>query len=269
MLWAVIIGFESAAEIAAATAQQIAAANATGRGPRGVHPRALVAAADLRRTTVSRHNEQMGGVRSRASIVWAEDAEPQRLARALLRNELARWYDVPAGDVVLDRICRHCGSAEHGGLVVSTTRTPRLHVSMARSSDIAVAAVCDTGPVGLDVERLERSRFIGVGPVLMHEEEQASTYLDVARTWVRKEAVLKATGDGLHADPRRLRLSPPDQPPGVVSWPDEPSLVSQIWLADLALTTDHAACLAGTGRRPRTISLRRAAAGEVSPPATR
>jgi 4'-phosphopantetheinyl transferase len=98
------------------------------------------------------HSAGMASVQSRVSVVWANDADPHRSARALLRDEVARWYAGPAEDVVLQRICRLCGSTDHGGLVVRAAGAPQVHVNLARSSGIAVVAVSDTGPVGLDVE---------------------------------------------------------------------------------------------------------------------
>jgi phosphopantetheinyl transferase len=58
---------------------------------------------------------------------------------------------------------------------------------------------------------------------------------------VRKEAVLKATGDGLRMDPRALRLTPPWEPPAVVG----PSPAAQ--LRDLSLLPELAATVALLG----------------------
>ena len=46
-----------------------------------------------------------------------------------------------------------------------------------------------------------------------------------ARVWVRKESVLKATGDGLARDPRLVVVSPPFDRPRVLAWPEERSAV--------------------------------------------
>ena len=64
------------------------------------------------------------------------------------------------------------------------------------------------------------------------------------RMWVRKEAVLKATGDGLSVDPRRVVVSGPSQPPRLVAWRDGSVEPSFVHLTDLELGSGYATCAA-------------------------
>lgn len=96
------------------------------------------------------------------------------------------------GVVTSGRLCPTCGSDEHGrpwvrheGLAVP--------VSMSRSGPhlvTAVGAPDSPGPVGVDVEVAR----IAVRPELVLAPGETG---DLAATWVRKEAILKARGTGL------------------------------------------------------------------------
>ena len=107
------------------------------------------------------------------------------------------------------------------------------------------------GPVGVDVERLDAFRAHEVADVLLHPAETVATTEEVATTWVRKEALLKAWGHGLTVDARTIRLGPADSAPAVLSWPGE----EQVWLRDLDLGPDLRAAVAGLGSQPDELSV--------------
>jgi 4'-phosphopantetheinyl transferase len=118
---------------------------------------------------------------------------------ALSRTVLGERLGVEPRDVPLDRTCERCGRP-HGKPFVPGG--PELSIS--HSADRVVLAVADV-PVGVDVEKLDRD----VVPtrlarrVLLPEEQAAvATPLDFLRAWARKEAVVKATGEGTSVLPR-------------------------------------------------------------------
>lgn len=85
-------------------------------------------------------------------------------------------------------------------------RPQPLHVSAAHGGGLAAVAVCDHGPIGIDVERVEsRRNLIAIAQRFFAPEESEMLERCSAdeRTalfhqwWTRKEAVLKATGAGL------------------------------------------------------------------------
>lgn len=148
----------------------------------------------------------------------------------LLRAEAARFHDLPPDRVVLGRECVRCGSTEHGRprlLATSSLRAPA-YVSLARAGALSVVALTEVGEVGVDVEAAGAAEFEGFDAVAVHPSESDD---DRTRTWVRKEAVLKACGVGLAVDPARLRLDEV----GVVEWPPELATPGRVLLHDVPL----------------------------------
>ncbi len=96
------------------------------------------------------------------------------------------------GDVTSGRLCPSCGSDAHGRPWVRHLDRP-LHVSLSRSGLHLVTAIAPLGsatPIGVDVEVAR----IDVHPSLVLAPGEIG---DLARTWARKEAILKARGTGL------------------------------------------------------------------------
>lgn len=118
------------------------------------------------------------------------------------------------------RPCPCCGAA-HGRPFVASPETG-LEVSLAHGAGVVAVALCLDGPVGVDVERVDApldGAEHRLHPVERRElddvpaDQRAGAF---TRTWVRKEAYLKAIGTGLRRDtrldyvaPGRLELQPP------------------------------------------------------------
>lgn len=122
--------------------------------------------------------------------------------RALLRQQLATYCGISAAQIVFQKnaagkpaIASHCTEA---------SAIPQFNLSHSR--DLAVLAVRDDGPVGVDIEYLkEFNQRQAVAARFFTTREQAELSAVPASgqllafycIWTRKEAILKATGLGL------------------------------------------------------------------------
>ncbi len=167
---------------------------------------------------------------------YLRDADRRRftLGVNLTKREVARRTGLPPERVVLDRTCPDCG-APHGRPL-----HPGLHLSVSHSGDLVGVAVSEV-PVGLDVE--ERAR--PMGELDAHVRSAGEPPGDLHVYWTRKEALLKATGDGLKVAMTDLTVSPADRPAALLDWRGRPGLPARIRLRDLeAPDPAYAAALA-------------------------
>ena len=155
----------------------------------------------------------------RRSYVREQDQARFTLAAVLLRLVAGSRLGVAPGDVDVDRTCDACGEP-HGRPRLPSTE---LHLSVTHSGDFAAVATTAAGPVGIDLEvvRPFDHRPL-VNEVLAPEELDGDTSLEEFFTyWTRKESVLKATGAGLRVPMCMLTVTPPEQSPRLLRYPDE------------------------------------------------
>ncbi len=117
-----------------------------------------------------------------------------------------------------------------------------LEFNMSHSGDLALYAITEGRAVGVDVERvrpdvareLTEARFFTAAEtdalLALPEDGRARAFFTV---WTRKEACLKATGDGLSVPLDAFPVWPQPEPP----W----------WVVDLDAGGDYAAALAVRG----------------------
>jgi len=131
----------------------------------------------------------------------AEDRDRFITANALLH--LSAWKHLGHRPVV-DRSCTRCG--EPHGKPMITGPVDGLHVSVSHSGDLIAVALTELGPIGVDVEETTRQTDIEsmlsyvFSPAELAALESPASLFYLA--WTRKEAILKATGEGL-----RVRMS--------------------------------------------------------------
>jgi len=197
--------------------------------------------------------------RARADRIRSTHARRRYLReRVLIREIVSRYLGVEPAAVELARDSR-------GKPRLDDIHRSDLEFNLSDSAGLAWIAVGRCGPLGLDIERLRSGvrvedairRFFAPREIpallsLPRAEREAAFF----RTWVRKEAYLKAIGGGVPARLDRFVVSvAPDESPAILETELEPGGRSAFSLYDLAPPAGYAAALAaqGGGRRLRHI----------------
>jgi 4'-phosphopantetheinyl transferase len=99
-------------------------------------------------------------------------------------------------------------------------------------------------PVGLDVERVCGIDIEGLDRSVRHPTERSEPpdLLGFFTNWTRKEAVVKATGDGLNTALADVQVTRPTEPPSLLSYPGHAYLPA--YLADLHPAEGYRAAVA-------------------------
>ncbi len=163
--------------------------------------------------------EELADVRRRRRQA---DADAVAVSRAALRGILASYLGVAPQDVPLERRCRVCGGP-HGRPVLRGD-AGALHCSLSRARSHAVVAV-GRAALGVDVERIRAMPDISsVASALAPAEQAALRALPEDERvpafftlWVRKEAYLKARGEGLTRDLKDFVVSAPSERAALLS----------------------------------------------------
>jgi len=151
----------------------------------------------------------------RSWLAILNDDERARASRFATRELRARWSVSRAGLRAI--LGSYVGSApselqfeqeEFGKPFLTESCGATIHFNLSHSDNLAVVAVTATGPVGVDVERVRAipdwkrvanrifssSENAALSSVDRHQRERA-----FYNCWTRKEAIIKATGEGLSA----------------------------------------------------------------------
>jgi 4'-phosphopantetheinyl transferase len=184
-----------------------------------------------------------------------EDRRRFLIGTAMVRRLFAADLGVSPAEIRLDRHCPDCDRA-HGKVRLAVrpgSARQHLEVSISHSGRWVVVAACRAHSIGVDVERIDVGvDYEQIGRIALTEAEARALrcFVDVERPaaftrwWVRKEAVVKATGDGLRTPLIDFAVSSADAPSAVVAWPARPDLVDRIQLHDLPCDHEHQAALA-------------------------
>lgn len=128
------------------------------------------------------------------------------------------------------------------------------HFNLAHSGDLALLAVTRSGPVGVDVERIRPvtdasrlvSRFFSrredAAFRALSEDQKPAAFF---RLWTRKEAWLKATGEGIAESLGQVEVSfLPGEPARLLGLPGGPEVLSRWRLHDVDSPPGSVAALA-------------------------
>jgi 4'-phosphopantetheinyl transferase len=178
----------------------------------------------------------------------------------LLRQSASYLTGLTEADLRVDRSCA-CGLQHGRPQLVGTGLT----ASVSHSGDRAVVALMQDGRVGVDVECLGRTRWADVtSHVRAVSEPEPRTHSDFLRSWVRKEAVVKALGTGLRTDPRLVDVAPHS---GFATLGGEQEGMT---LHDLTLGHGYLGCIAVQSQTPYALDITEVnltTAGRIQPKA--
>lgn len=177
--------------------------------------------------------------------------------RVVAKSVVANWLGLRPERIEFDASCPDC-DRHHG-----PPRLPGspLSLSIAHSGDRVGVAVAANTAVGLDVEETGRRLDEGMFSYALGESELAALHgltederhAAFFRYWAGKEALMKATGDGLRIGLRSITLSAPGQASRLVT-AEHPSLRgTRAALAELSAGPGYAAALAALGTSTVTV----------------
>ncbi len=172
------------------------------------------------------------------------------LGAVLLRVAAARHLEARPADIAVDRACGRCG-AQHG-----RPRLPGsgLHVSVTHSGDVVAVALTSAGPVGVDVEAVRPIDYAAIADSVCTPAERNAVRAeaDFYVFWTRKEAVLKATGEGLSRPMTDLHVTQPGSAPMLLGLCGGPPPACQ--LADISVGDGYQGCVAVLTADPVAVS---------------
>lgn len=158
-----------------------------------------------------------------------EDRDRFILGAALLRIVVARELGSSPRAVAIDRTCQRCEQSHGRPRLIGTS----LEASVSHSGDLVGVALTWAGRVGLDLEETKSFDHEPVLDEVCIEAERvfATGPAEFYAYWTRKEAFLKATGEGLFHPMRDVWVTPPHSPPAVVrvgTMPPPPSCMFEV-----------------------------------------
>jgi len=180
----------------------------------------------------------------------AADSDRSLLGAVLLRMAAARHLGIRPDEVAVDRTCGRCG-VQHGRPQLPGNS---LQASVSHSGEIVAVAITSAGPVGVDVEAVRSIDFAAMTDRVCTPGERNHVHAaaDFFIFWTRKEAVLKATGEGLLRPMTDLEVAPPGSAPALLRLGAGAPPACQ--MSDISAGNGYQACVAVLAADPVTFS---------------
>ena len=192
------------------------------------------------------------GERARhASLLREADRRRLAIGSALLRITAGAALGQDPRSVRLDRTCPTCGRPHGKPRIVDGGD---LRASVSHSGDRVAVALTRGAAVGVDVEELTaRLDHAVLAPTVLTGTEHAADAATFLAYWTCKEAVLKATGDGLQVPLTSLAIADPLSTPRLTWWHGRPDMPHAVRLYRLNPGPGHLAALAVLDPTPRPV----------------
>lgn len=186
--------------------------------------------------------------RERADRFFFErDRTEYVVCRGVLRHLLGRYIGIPASVLRFDYMSR-------GKPTLAPNQNPLVQFNLAHSRGAGLIGVASGVPIGVDIERKRISEdFRTLVPTYFAAEEQVE-FRSLPKEmqpcaffagWVRKEAFIKATGEGFSRPLHSFAVTiAPDSCPRLLRCDDDPMASHRCKMADLAWEHDFAAAVA-------------------------
>jgi 4'-phosphopantetheinyl transferase len=179
---------------------------------------------------------------------FVEHANRYTVARANLRRILSRYTDTAPEALRFEY-------AVNGKPFFATGP---IRFNLSHSSDVAALAITRDREIGIDVEKIRRDHdLLDVAEHYFAPQERSALrllsaeerYFGFFRCWTRKEAYIKARGDGMSLDLQGFSVSlGADEPPALIASAEGPGELKRWKFANLELHQGYAAALAVEGR---------------------
>jgi 4'-phosphopantetheinyl transferase len=155
-----------------------------------------------------------------AALACLTDEEKSRADRFRFRHDAVHWIACRANlrkilGQAIQRAPREVPLIlSENGKPLLTPPFDSLHFNLSHCSDLAIVALCAAGPVGVDLESLDRApdlleceaTFCHPREISELPSETSMRASQLLRIWTAKEAVLKALGTGLSHAPEHVRI---------------------------------------------------------------
>ena len=185
-----------------------------------------------------------------ARFAFAKDRNRFAVARAILRQLLGRYLDEPPQDVVLETL-------PHGKpILAGTARIPPLRFNLSHSHQFALFVFCLEYEIGIDIEKIRPQVALeGIESHYFSPKERAELEAlpqdlrpeGFFLCWTRKEAYVKARGEGLNVPLESFSVSLTPGKPALLQSSDE-----ERWsLYSLDPATGFVGAMAAEGRGHR------------------
>jgi len=150
-------------------------------------------------------------------------------AHALVRILLSARTGIPPQALRFETTCHRCGGGHGKPRLDSDPGDAQVAFNLAHAGNRVVVALTGGLHVGIDVDvvrNLDREDLAMLSGEILSTAERVS-YAELpscersralAVWWTRKEAVLKATGDGLAIPPAHISVTDPGSAPAVTAW---------------------------------------------------
>jgi len=157
---------------------------------------------------------------------FAADKARFIVGRSALRHIIAAYLNIPAREIQFNY-------AQNGKPELTP---PRLHFNLSHAHQCILIAISPDSPVGIDVEYFKHDLdFLAIADEFCSKAEyekllttpDEEKYLAFFRCWTRKEAIIKAQGQGLSFPLKQLEVSfLPQEKVEILSFEDNPSFHS-------------------------------------------